>query len=142
LHYINNQKILNSNHTTPILVVNLDGSISSYNNINTKGINDSVYIANNKDKLIRQFQTENTPIEISYLDPSTQQKVLAGKLYYGNAPLLNKLKYYPLALVLIILLFAAVVYFFYRSSKIATQNKLWSGMAKETAHQIGTPLSS
>jgi signal transduction histidine kinase len=63
-------------------------------------------------------------------------------LYYGNSPLLNKLKYYPLALLLIILLFAAVVYFFYRSSKNAAQNKLWTGMAKETAHQIGTPLSS
>src|SRR5690606_24533872 len=63
-------------------------------------------------------------------------------LYYGNSPLLNNLKYYPLALVLIILLFAAVAYFFYKSSKIATQNKLWTGMAKETAHQIGTPLSS
>jgi len=63
-------------------------------------------------------------------------------LYYGTSPLLNNLKYYPLALLLIILLFSAVVYFFYRSSKVAEQNKLWTGMAKETAHQIGTPLSS
>ena len=49
---------------------------------------------------------------------------------------------YPIALLLIIVLFAALVYYFYRSTKIATQNKLWAGMAKETAHQIGTPLSS
>lgn len=56
--------------------------------------------------------------------------------------MLNKLKYYPLALILIIVLFGAVIFFFYRSNKNATQNKLWSGMAKETAHQIGTPLSS
>jgi signal transduction histidine kinase len=55
---------------------------------------------------------------------------------------LNKLKYYPVALLLIIVLFSALVYYFYRSTKIATQNKLWAGMAKETAHQIGTPLSS
>ncbi|WP_341216530.1 HAMP domain-containing sensor histidine kinase, partial [uncultured Wocania sp.] len=54
----------------------------------------------------------------------------------------NKLKYYPLALILIIVLFIAVIFFFYSSNKNATQNKLWSGMAKETAHQIGTPLSS
>ena len=47
-----------------------------------------------------------------------------------------------MALVLIIVLFAAVAYFFYRSTKTADQNKLWTGMAKETAHQIGTPLSS
>jgi signal transduction histidine kinase len=64
------------------------------------------------------------------------------KLYYGDSDLLNKLKYYPIALVLIIVLFAALVYNFYQSTKMATQNKLWAGMAKETAHQIGTPLSS
>ena len=62
--------------------------------------------------------------------------------YYGDSSLLNKLKYYPIALLLIIFLFAALVYNFYRSTKMATQNKLWAGMAKETAHQIGTPLSS
>src|SRR5690606_35666425 len=62
--------------------------------------------------------------------------------YYGNSSLLNKLKFYPIALLLIIVLFGAVVYNFYRSTKMATQNKLWAGMAKETAHQIGTPLSS
>ena len=63
-------------------------------------------------------------------------------LYYGNSPLLTKLKYYPIALLLIIILFGAVVYNFYRATKMSTQNKLWAGMAKETAHQIGTPLSS
>jgi signal transduction histidine kinase len=63
-------------------------------------------------------------------------------LYYGNSSLLNKLKYYPVALLLIIFLFGALVYNFYKSTKMATQNKLWAGMAKETAHQIGTPLSS
>jgi signal transduction histidine kinase len=52
------------------------------------------------------------------------------------------LKYYPVALLLIIFLFGALVYNFYKSTKMATQNKLWAGMAKETAHQIGTPLSS
>lgn len=135
-------KILNSNSTTPILVVNVDGTISNFNNIDFNGKDSTKYVTQNKDKLIRQFESENMPIEISYIDSETQERILASKLYYGNAPLLNKLKYYPLALLLIIFLFAFVVYFFYRSSKIAAQNKLWSGMAKETAHQIGTPLSS
>lgn len=135
-------KILNSNSTTPILVVNVDGTISNFNNIDFNGKDSTKYVTQNKDKLIRQFESENIPIEISYIDSETQERILASKLYYGNAPLLNKLKYYPLALLLIIFLFAFVVYFFYRSSKIAAQNKLWSGMAKETAHQIGTPLSS
>ncbi|MDA0177687.1 MULTISPECIES: sensor histidine kinase [Mesoflavibacter] len=124
-------KILESNTTTPMIKLNEDGSMD-YNNIDEKKAKDNAYLK----QLIEQFKNENKPIEIVY-----DGKVLS-TLYYGNSPLLKKLKFYPLALLLIILLFGAVVYFFYRSSKIATQNKLWSGMAKETAHQIGTPLSS
>ncbi|MFH4963530.1 HAMP domain-containing sensor histidine kinase [Gaetbulibacter sp. M235] len=125
-------KILRSNTTTPMIVINTDGSLSSYNNVNDEKMSDDNYVK----KLVSQFKNENTPIEISY-----QNEVLS-TIYYGNSALLNKLKYYPLALLLIILLFAGVVFFFYRSNKNAIENKLWSGMAKETAHQIGTPLSS
>lgn len=124
-------KILSSNKTTPMITVSKKGELN-FNNIDEEKLQDSVYIF----KLIDQFKKENTPIEIKY-----DNEVLS-TLYYGNSPLLNKLKYYPMALILIIVLFAAVAYFFYRSTKIADQNKLWTGMAKETAHQIGTPLSS
>ncbi|MEH1006307.1 HAMP domain-containing sensor histidine kinase [Winogradskyella sp. ECml5-4] len=123
--------ILSSNSTTPMINVSNDGSLG-YNNIDEEKAQDSLYLI----KLIEKFKSENEPIQIRYKDE------IFSTVYYGNSPLLNKLKYYPLALLLIILLFAAVVYFFYRSSKIAEQNKLWTGMAKETAHQIGTPLSS
>ena len=124
-------KIIRSNSTTPMIKVDADGNIE-YNNINLIKANDSLYIQS----LINKYKTENDPIEIIY-----NGKIYA-TLYYGNSPLLNKLKYYPLALLLIILLFSFVVYFFYRSNISADQNKLWTGMAKETAHQIGTPLSS
>ncbi len=124
-------QIIKSNTTTPMIKVDQNGNIE-FNNIDEKKVKDSVYIQN----LILKFSKENRPIEIRYKDD------VLSTLYYGNSPLLNKLKYYPLALLLIILLFGAVVYFFYRSTQNATQNKLWSGMAKETAHQIGTPLSS
>lgn len=125
-------KILNSNTTTPMLVINDDGSLGSFNNISESKISDSLYLK----KLIVQFKAENKPIPIQLGDN------LVGTIYYGNSELLNKLKYYPLALLLIVFLFGAVIFFFYSSNKNATQNKLWSGMAKETAHQIGTPLSS
>ena len=125
-------KILSSNQSTPMIVINKDGSLYSYNNINEEKAKDSNYIK----KLIIKFKSENTPIEITY------QNEALSTIYYGNSDLLNKLKYYPLALLLIIFLFGAVVFFFYKSNKNATENKLWSGMAKETAHQIGTPLSS
>jgi hypothetical protein len=124
-------QVIQSNTTTPMINVSQDGSVS-YKNIDAAKMKDSVYVQ----KLIMRYSSENTPIEVRYQDR------VYSTIYYGNSELLNKLKYYPLALLLIILLFGAVVYFFYRSSKIAEQNKLWTGMAKETAHQIGTPLSS
>ncbi|MGE5942784.1 MAG: sensor histidine kinase, partial [Flavobacteriales bacterium] len=123
--------ILESNTTTPMIIVHKNGNIE-YKNIDEEKAKDSIYLKN----LILKFKGENKPIEILY-----KNDVFA-TLYYGNSELLNKLKYYPLALLLIIFLFSAVIYFFYKSNKNATQNKLWSGMAKETAHQIGTPLSS
>ena len=125
-------KILSSNKTTPMLVINEDGSLNTYNNINETKLSDSLYLK----KLITKFEKENDPISVK------MGSSIVSTIYYGNSELLNKLKYYPLALLLIIVLFVAVIFFFYRSNKNATQNKLWSGMAKETAHQIGTPLSS
>jgi len=123
--------ILESNTTTPMIIVHKNGDID-YKNIDEEKAKDSLYLNNQ----ILKFRGENKPIEILY-----KNDVFA-TLYYGNSELLNKLKYYPLALLLIIFLFSAVIYFFYKSNKNAIQNKLWSGMAKETAHQIGTPLSS
>jgi len=125
-------KIIESNTTTPMLLLDGQGNISSSNNLDEEKLKNPVYAK----RLIEQFKSENIPIEVRIGGE------IYNTIYYGNSPLLNKLKYYPLALLLIIVLFGAVVYFFYRSTKIATQNKLWSGMAKETAHQIGTPLSS
>ena len=125
-------EIIQSNTTTPMILTDDVGNFLNSNNISEEKVRDSIKVA----QLIEQFKNENTPIEVIY------DNEIQSIIYYGNAPLLNKLKYYPFALLLIILLFGAVVYFFYRSSKVATQNKLWSGMAKETAHQIGTPLSS
>ncbi len=118
--------------STPMLVVGANGNVGTSINIDEEKLKDSVQV----ERIIRKFSNENEPIKVII------DKKMFQTIYYGNSPLLNKLKYYPLALLLIILLFAAVAYFFYRSSKNAAQNKLWTGMAKETAHQIGTPLSS
>ena len=118
--------------STPMLVIDANGEVNNYINIEESKLSDSLKVQ----KIIKKFSNENQPIKVRVGKETIQT------IYYGNSPLLNKLKYYPLALLLIILLFAAVVYFFYRSSKNAEQNKLWTGMAKETAHQIGTPLSS
>jgi two-component system, sporulation sensor kinase D len=123
--------ILASNNSNPMILVNIEGLIFT-SNFEEGTAADSLFIR----KKIAQFSYENNPIEI------THEGNKLATLYYGNSEVLNKLKYYPLALLLIIILFGAVVYFFFRISKASEQNKLWAGMAKETAHQIGTPLSS
>ena len=125
------RQIISNNTTIPIILVE-NGQIINHVNLEEQ-------ISNDKDKLngfLDKLKKENEPIKIE------RDKDKFQYLYYGNSSLLNKLKYYPIALLLIIFLFGAVVYNFYRSTKMATQNKLWAGMAKETAHQIGTPLSS
>ena len=125
-------RIMESNTSTPMILLDSNGNLVNSNNIQEEKLKDSIYL----NKLLRRFEGEYAPIQVKIGDE------VDSVIYYGNSNLLNKLKYYPLALLLIVFLFAAVVYFFYRSSRIATQNKLWTGMAKETAHQIGTPLSS
>jgi len=124
-------KIIQSNTTTPMIIEDSKGNFQS-KNIVLDGKNGEDYLR----VLSKKFAKENTPIPVIY-----EGKVLS-TLYYGNSILLNKLKYYPLALVLIIVLFVGLIYFFYQSSKTSSQNQLWTAMAKETAHQIGTPLSS
>ena len=124
-------KIFQNNTSTPMILVNKDQSIK-VNNITEDEAQDTSYLT----KKIVQFQAENTPISIDY-----KGEQLA-TLYYGNSEVLNRLKYYPIALLLIIFLFGAVIFFFFKTNKASEQNKLWAGMAKETAHQIGTPLTS
>jgi two-component system, sporulation sensor kinase D len=124
-------KIFQNNTSTPMILVNMDGSIRT-NNMQEELVVDTIYLK----KKIKIFEAENTPISIDYNDQQL------ATLYYGNSEVLNKLKYYPIALLLIIFLFAAVIFFFFKTNKASEQNKLWAGMAKETAHQIGTPLTS
>ncbi|MCF6128481.1 HAMP domain-containing histidine kinase [Flavobacterium sp. AS60] len=125
------RQVISNNKTIPIILTENNNIINTAN-IDESIIKDKTKLADFWEKLKKQ----NDPIIIR-IGPNQVQH-----LYYGNSSLLNKLKYYPIALLLIIFLFGALVYNFYRSTKMATQNKLWAGMAKETAHQIGTPLSS
>lgn len=124
-------EIINNNTSVPVMLVMYDKVISSVN-VPEHVINDRKESV----KFLNNLKNENDPVIIEYAPGKFQQ------IYYGNSALINKLKYYPVALLLIIFLCGALIYNFYKSTKMATQNKLWAGMAKETAHQIGTPLSS
>ena len=124
-------------YTNPIITKTIKGEVDGIN-IDSEKINDAAFV----NEMILKFSKENEPIVLRYYDKSSKKYIQTGTVYYGHSETLNKLKYYPLALLLIIVLFAAVAYFFFSASKASEQNKLWAGMAKETAHQIGTPLSS
>lgn len=123
--------ILSNNTTIPIIQTDERDSILAMVNVPLRIQQDE----QEAELVLRKLKNENAPIEVE-----------VGKkkqyLYYGNSSLLLKLKYYPLALILIFIFFTVLIIIFYRSNKIAAQNRLWTGMAKETAHQIGTPLSS
>ncbi len=125
-------KIITTNTSIPLILVDENDNIVSFQNLDSlKSLNTS-YL----EKQLEIMKKENDPIEIKLEENQIQ------KIYYRNSDLLNRLSYYPLALILIIVLFLAVIYMFFNTNKVSEQNKLWTGMAKETAHQIGTPLSS
>lgn len=126
-------KIIGNNHNIPMIITDEKDSITEWSNLDSLKIKKKNYL----EKQLFLMKSQNNPITISYKGEDLKQYI-----YYRNSDLLTKLKYYPVALILILFLFASVIYLFFKSNKVAEQNKLWTGMAKETAHQIGTPLSS
>lgn len=127
-------EVLTSENSIPMIVVDEYDNIVSFNNIDPQRalLKDSLLLKNTLKDLIKQ----NDPIEIVFENAVNQ------RMYYGQSSVLEKLKLYPGALFLLLLTIGALVFFYLRTFQIAVQNKLWTGMAKETAHQLGTPISS
>ena len=131
-------EVLQRSGTNPIIQVDEFDKIIEIRNIDWDNKKqDSTQLYN----LLNEIRKENDPIIIQYKNDQGEL-VINQKLYYGNSSILKKLQYYPLALLLIIFLFGTVLYFVLKTSRVAEQNRLWTAMAKETAHQLGTPLSS
>ena len=125
-------KVIENNNSIPMILADEEGKILYTQNLDSiKALN-----PNYLEKQLTIMKVQNEPIVISYNGKNQQY------IYYKDSDLLNKLTYYPIALILILVLFLTVIYLFYSSNKASETNKLWTGMAKETAHQIGTPLSS
>ena len=123
--------IMENNKNIPLILTDKKGKILSDLNLG-EITNDSIKVK----EFLNSIKNQNNPIKVQFAADDYNL------VYYGDPPMLNKLKYYPIALLFVAFLFGGVVYNFYRATKMATQKKLWAGMAKETAHQIGTPLSS
>jgi LytS/YehU family sensor histidine kinase len=127
-------QVINSNHSIPMILINAKtGIIESTINFGLDKENDSIYLQ----KQLALMKAQNQPLVVQ--NPKSTKKLF---IYYSDSEILTSLKYYPLGLLLILVFFSIVIFLFSTSNRIASQNKLWTGMAKETAHQIGTPLTS
>ena len=129
-------KIMLDNTDIPIIETNEKDSITNFVNL------DSAKVLTDKGYLLRKLadlkSINSDPI--IYTDPSDSTKI--NKYYYGHTRLLNEVQIYPLIQLLIVGLFIVVTVMALRSSYRSVQNQVWAGMAKETAHQLGTPVSS
>src|ERR1700749_2643741 len=87
---------------------------------------------------LKRFKSQNQPLEIRL----SEKPYIANRYYYGHTVLLDEVRYYPLVQLCIVALFIFFILYSITIRNKATQNQLWAGMAKETAHQLGTPVSS
>ena len=128
-------KIVRNNKDIPIIETNERDSITGYVNLDSvKAVTDKSYLPGK----LKSLRSINKPI--IYTDPIDSTKI--NKYYYGHTSLLNEVRYYPLVQLVIVGLFILVTLMALRSSYRSVQNQVWAGMAKETAHQLGTPVSS
>ena len=125
-------KIIQSNTSIPVIVADEQDSIRQILNLKIPEKFPDVYLR----KKLEEFKSGSNKIEI-YIDEHTRQY-----LYYDDSILLKRLSYFPYIQLAVMLLFILIAYLALMSSKKAEQNKVWVGLSKETAHQLGTPISS
>ncbi len=130
-----NLRVINDNTDIPIIWTNENDSIIEFKNIDTAEISkDPQYL----DKMLADLRAENKPLV--WKDPLDTTRV--NRYYYGHSRLQDEVRYYPLVQLFIVGLFILITILALRGNYRSTQNHLWAGMAKETAHQLGTPVSS
>ena len=125
-------EIIKSNKTIPVILVDNNGKIISYANLDTLRTHDSTYLYHQ----LEIMKAQHKPIEIS-LDENNKQY-----LYYKDSRLLTSLFYFPIIQLIVVIIFLVVVFFAGLSAARAEEHQLWVLMSKETAHQLGTPISS
>lgn len=127
--------ILVNNEDMPMLITDSAEQIIDYKNIDTNNIKSKPEFLN---ELLSKFKSENKPIDLHL----GTNPVIHCKLYYGNTQLLSEVRYYPIVQLIIVAIFICLIVILINTNNKSTQNQVWAGMAKETAHQMGTPLTS
>ncbi|HOK38646.1 MAG: ATP-binding protein [Bacteroidales bacterium] len=127
-------EVLRNNQTIPVILVDNNDEIISFRNIDSLKMQNPEY----RKKILNEFKNNGNESFII----STEEGVELNRIYYSNSYLLTQLKYYPFIQLGIVTLFILVSYFAFSIARKAEQDKVWLGMSKETAHQLGTPISS
>lgn len=129
-------KVINENHTIPVIVINRQGHVQTYRNVKLQGKNQADSI---KDAVAQaqRMRTDGHVIRIMLDNRNDYIDVC-----YAESLLLRRLSWYPYVQLGVILLFAGLAVFALLTLKRAEQNHVWVGLSKETAHQLGTPISS
>ena len=130
-------KVINENNTIPVVVLDSQGNAQVFRNVTLSGaeFNDSL---KNAALLGKTFLRKGRHIKIM-LNQKNNEYI---QVCYDESLMLKRLAAYPLVQLGIVLIFVVVAIFALLSSKKAEQNKVWVGLSKETAHQLGTPISS
>lgn len=117
----------------PVIIIDQTRKkILAFGNLNPELMKDGDYV----EKQIKIMSDENMPIEVNYLDGEKAY------IYYRSSDLLRIMIYFPIAQIFVFTFFIIVAYLLFSYARRSEQNQVWAGMAKETAHQIGTPLTS
>lgn len=126
-------RVIKDNETVPVICVDEDENIILWRNLDSSSVADDESFLKER---FEEMKGVNDPIVIPVADGKKQY------IYFENSILIALLSYYPYMQLSIIGLFVIISYFAFSSSRNAEQNQVWVGMSKETAHQLGTPLSS
>lgn len=136
------EEIIYQNTTIPMIIMDSLGVIYGARNVDIDSSWTKARINNKLRSIVASMKKEYEPIRIAPLDYSTGKPYLVQYLYYKNSDLLTQLTYYPYVQLSVIAIFGFIAYMAFNYSRAAEQNRVWVGMAKETAHQLGTPISS
>jgi len=128
--------ILRKNETIPVILIDDKNNITGIRNVSSSDSGRAMTDTTFRNKLLRDFKKHNDPIRIE-ISPG-----LNNWIYYKDSILLTELRYFPYIQFALIFIFLLVAYLAFSASRRSEQNRVWVGMAKETAHQLGTPLSS
>ena len=140
--YFITEEILFQNNSIPTILVDRQGKIGDYRNIEIVSSWSVSKVSFTLNKELKKMKDEYDPIDVNFKDPETDEIYDTQYIYYRNSFLLTQLTYYPYIQLSVIAIFAFIAYLAFNYSKVAEQNRVWVGMAKETAHQLGTPISS